>query len=72
MRLWAVARLPARKHTPMAKHQLFICIDNTGYEASLERRKIYERYRTHNVGLIWLLQNDPEVPESMREDSRAP
>lgn len=26
----------------MAKRQLFICIDNDGYEASLERRKIYE------------------------------
>jgi hypothetical protein len=26
----------------MAKRQLVICIDNTGYEASLERRKIYE------------------------------
>jgi hypothetical protein len=27
----------------MAKHrQLVICVDNSGYEASLERRKIYE------------------------------
>ncbi len=34
-----------------------------------QRRKIYERYRTHNVGLIWLLQNDPEVPEAMRADA---
>jgi hypothetical protein len=34
-----------------------------------ERRKIYERYRTHNVGLIWLLQNDPEVPETLRRDA---
>lgn len=34
-----------------------------------ERRKIYERYRTHNVGLIWLLQNDPEVPEALRRDA---
>lgn len=25
----------------MTKRQLFICIDNIGYEASLERRKIY-------------------------------
>lgn len=35
-----------------------------------QRRKIYERYRTHNVGLIWLLQNDPEVPEALRQDAR--
>jgi hypothetical protein len=25
-----------------AKRQLLICVDNTGYEVSLERRKIYE------------------------------
>lgn len=34
-----------------------------------ERRRIYERYLSHNTGLIWLLQNDPEVPESLRQDS---
>ncbi|MDB6168338.1 MAG: dependent oxidoreductase [Verrucomicrobia bacterium] len=34
------------------------------------RRQIYERYRTHNVGLLWLLQNDPEVPAALREDAR--
>ena len=32
-------------------------------EASMTRRReIYDRYLTHNVGLLWLLQNDPEVP----------
>jgi hypothetical protein len=25
-----------------AKRQLFICVDNSGYEVSLERRKIHE------------------------------
>ena len=34
------------------------------------RREIYQRYLTHNVGLVWLLQNDPEVPADMREDAR--
>jgi ribulose 1,5-bisphosphate synthetase/thiazole synthase len=34
-----------------------------------ERQKIYERYLTHNVGLLWLLQNDSEVPQSLREDA---
>lgn len=34
------------------------------------RREIYQRYLTHNVGLIWLLQNDPEVPAALREDAR--
>lgn len=33
------------------------------------RRAIYQRYKTHNTGLIWLLQNDPEVPAPMREDA---
>jgi hypothetical protein len=38
--------------------------------ASVERRReIYARYLTHNVGLIWLLQNDPEVPEPLRRDA---
>jgi len=34
-----------------------------------ERQKIYERYLSHNVGLIWLLQNDPEMPEELRKDA---
>lgn len=34
------------------------------------RRELYNRVRAHNVGLIWLLQNDPEVPAALREDSR--
>ncbi len=34
------------------------------------REQIYDRYLSHNVGLIWLLQNDPEVPAAMREDAR--
>ena len=33
------------------------------------RREIYQRYLAHNVGLIWLLQNDPEVPEALRKDA---
>ena len=33
------------------------------------RREIYQRYLTHNVGLIWLLQNDPEVPAALRQDA---
>ncbi len=34
-----------------------------------QRREIYKRYLSHNVGLVWLLQNDPEVPESLRQDA---
>lgn len=49
MRLMALGAASSRSNgfskvqsTPMAKaRQLVICVDNTGYEASLERRKIY-------------------------------
>ncbi len=33
------------------------------------RREIYRRYLSHNAGLVWLLQNDPEVPEALRKDA---
>jgi hypothetical protein len=33
------------------------------------RHAIYERYLAHNVGMIWLLQNDPEIPRSLRADA---
>jgi hypothetical protein len=35
-----------------------------------ERRKIYERYLRHNVGMLWMLQNDPEVPEALQTDAQ--
>jgi hypothetical protein len=35
-----------------------------------ERRKLYQRFLSHNVGLIWMLQNDPEVPEAIRKDAQ--
>ncbi len=34
-----------------------------------ERERIFKRYWCHNEGLIWLLQNDPELPQSLREDA---
>ena len=33
------------------------------------RRQIYERYLSHNVGLVWLLQNDPEIPAPLRAEA---
>ena len=33
-----------------------------------ERERIFQRYWTHNEGLIWLLGNDPECPQELRED----
>jgi hypothetical protein len=35
-----------------------------------QRKALYQRILTHNVGLIWLLQNDPEVPEAIRQDAQ--
>jgi len=35
------------------------------------RRRIYERYLAHNTGLMWLLQNDPAVPEAVRTEAAA-
>jgi hypothetical protein len=34
-----------------------------------ERHKIFLRYRTHNVGMLWMLQNDAEVPASIRKEA---
>ena len=35
-----------------------------------ERRQIYQRYLCHNVGLLWLLQNDAEVPMAVRQEAQ--
>ncbi|MBL9114014.1 MAG: FAD-dependent oxidoreductase [Verrucomicrobiaceae bacterium] len=33
-----------------------------------ERARIFQRYWSHNEGLIWLLGNDPECPQELRDD----
>jgi len=33
-----------------------------------ERERIFKRYWTHNEGLLWLLGNDPECPQELRDD----
>ena len=35
-----------------------------------QRRAIVDRYRDYHLGLIWFLQNDPEVPAEVRADAR--
>ena len=35
-----------------------------------EREAIFRRYWAHSEGYLWLLQNDPEVPQSIREEAR--
>lgn len=62
----------------MAKHQLFICIDNAGYEASLELRKIYEAtsdLKSANQGLLRIVDESGEAylyPESMFVEASLP
>jgi hypothetical protein len=34
-----------------------------------ERRRIFDRYWSHNEGLLWLLQHDPAVPVRIREEA---
>lgn len=34
-----------------------------------ERRRIFDRYWSHNEGLLWLLQNDPAVPAPVRAEA---
>ena len=62
----------------MAKHQLFICIVNDGYEASLERRKIYEAMpdsASARRGLVRIADESGEdylYPESMFVEASLP
>lgn len=62
----------------MAKRQLVICIDNSGYEASLERRKIYEAIAdsvSAKRGLIRVVDESGEdylYPESMFVEASLP
>lgn len=35
-----------------------------------ERERIFQRYWAHSEGYLWFLQNDPEVPQSIRDEAR--
>ncbi len=35
-----------------------------------ERERIFKRYWAHSEGYLWMLQNDPEVPQTIREEAR--
>jgi hypothetical protein len=58
--------------TGVPSESLDLTEDNWSWPTATQaqRRKLYQRILTHNVGLIWLLQNDPEVPESLRKDAQ--
>jgi hypothetical protein len=62
----------------MSKRQLVICVDNSGYEASLERRKIYEAVAdsaSAKQGLLKVIDESGEdylYPESMFVEASLP
>jgi hypothetical protein len=58
--------------TGVPSESLDLTEDNWSWPTATQaqRRKLYQRILTHNVGLIWLLQNDPEVPEAIRTDAK--
>lgn len=62
----------------MSKRQLVICVENSGYEASLERRKIYEAVAdsaSAKQGLLRVIDESGEdylYPESMFVEASLP
>lgn len=62
----------------MSKRQLVICVHNSGYEASLERRKIYEAVAdstSAKQGLLRVIDESGEdylYPESMFVEASLP
>ena len=58
--------------TGVPSESLDLAEDNWAWpEADTTRRRdIFDRYLNHNVGLLWLLQNDAEVPAAFRDDAR--
>ena len=62
----------------MSKRELVICVDNSGYEASLERRKIYEAVAdsaSAKQGLLRVIDESGEdylYPESMFVEASLP
>ena len=62
----------------MAKRQLFICIDNEGYEASLDLRKSYEATsdrKSANQGFLRIIHQSGEdylYPKTMFVEASLP
>lgn len=72
---FSIARIPNQKYDVNMKPWPLgfpFAEENMGYpEASwAEREKIMERIRNITLGLMYFLQNDPEVPEADRAEAR--
>ena len=57
--------------TGVPSESLDLAEENYGWPEAgrAERARIFRRYWNYQEGLIWLLQNDPEVPENIRKDA---
>ena len=62
----------AHPDTGVPSQSLDLAEENWGWpEASpAERERLFDRYWSHNEGLLWLLQQDSAVPESLRDEAR--
>ncbi len=59
--------------TPRAPVRLSMPDINDAYpEGDLEtRQRIFDQHLYYNIGLLYFLQNDPEVPQPIQEDARS-
>ena len=57
--------------TGVPSESLDLAEENWGWPEAgpVERQRLYQRHLTHNVGLIWFLQHDPEVPAPIRDEA---
>ena len=58
--------------TGVPSESLDLAEENYGWPEAgpAERARIFRRYWNYQEGLIWLLQNDPEVPADIRKDAQ--
>ncbi len=57
--------------TGVPAESLDLAEENWGWPEAgpVERKRIFDRYWSHNEGLVWLLQNDEAVPKAIRDEA---
>jgi len=57
--------------TGVPAESLDLAEENWGWPeaGTKERERIFNRYWSYNEGLVWLLQNDPTVPQNIRDEA---
>jgi FAD dependent oxidoreductase len=68
---WEVNSEHNRSGGDAPSESLDLAEENWGWPEAdhTERARIFDRYWSHNEGLIWLLQNDSDAPQSLRDDA---